>query len=184
MKRLCIILVLFILLSLSCSSLHPDRPVVEKGDFPDAVGLLDTIVRNNLKQHQIPGAAVALVHEGRVTFSRCYGYADTRKKVAITEDTYFMAGSLTKSLTALAVLKLIDEGKIDPNANIKKYISDFSIRDLYDGEPFITVNHLLTHTSGLMVDYYVHMTGEKKHSNADLLSQLEKEYLCFKLGSA
>jgi len=184
MNRLRIIVLSLILLSLSCSPLHPDRPVFKKGDFPAAATDLDTIIRNNLKQQRIPGAAVALVHEGRVIFSRCYGYADTEKKVPITEDTYFMAGSLTKSLTALAVQKLIEQGKIDPNADIKNYIPDFSIRTLYDGEVPITVNHLLTHTSGLMVDYYVHSTDGKKYSNADLLSQLRKEYLCFKPGSA
>ena len=95
-----------------------------------------------------------------------------------------MAGSLTKPFTALAVLKLIEEGKIDPHADIRKYISDFSIRNLDGGEAPITVNHLLTHTSGLMIDYYVRSSRERKHSNADLLSQLQKEYLCFKPGSA
>jgi CubicO group peptidase (beta-lactamase class C family) len=184
MNRLLIILLSFILLSLSCSSLHPDRPAIEKGDFPGAVTVLDAIIRNNLKQHRIPGAAVALVHEGRVIFSRCYGYGDTGKKVATTEDTYFMVGSLTKSFTALAVLKLIEQGKIDPNIDIRNYLPNFSIRSLYDGETLVTVNHLLAHTSGLMVDYYVHLTGGKKSSKADLLSQLQKEYLCFKPGSA
>jgi len=184
MNRLRIIVLSFILLCLNCSSLHPDRPVFKKGDFPGAVAVLDTIIRKNLKRQRIPGAAVALVHEGRVIFSRCYGYADTGKKVPITEDTYFMVGSLTKSFTALAVLKLIEEGKIDPHADIRRYIPDFSIKNLYDGEVPITVNHLLTHTSGLMIDYYAHLTGEKKQSNADLLSQLRNEYLCFKPGSA
>ena len=183
MNRLRIVVLSFILLCLNCSSLHPDRPVFEKGDFPGAVSVLDTIIRNNLKQQRIPGAAVALVHEGRVIFSRCYGYGDTGKEVAITEDTYFMVGSLTKSFTALAVLKLIEQGKINPHADIRKYIPDFSIKNLYDGEVPITVNHLLTHTSGLMIDYYAHLTGEKKYSNADLLSQLRNEYLCFKPGS-
>jgi CubicO group peptidase (beta-lactamase class C family) len=184
MNRLRIIVLSFILLCLNCSSLHPDRPVFKKGDFPGAVAVLDTIIRNNLKQQRVPGAAVALVHEGRVIFSRCYGYADTGKKVPITEDTYFMVGSLTKSFTALAALKLIEQGKVDLHADIRKYIPDFSIKNLYDGEVPITVNHLLTHTSGLMIDYYAHLTGEKKYSNADLLSQLRNEYLCFKPGSA
>ena len=184
-NRLLIIVLSFILLSLGCSSLHSDRPIFKKGDFPGAVTALDTIIKNNLKHHRIPGAAVALVHEGRVIFSQCYGYADTPKKVPITEDTYFMAGSLTKSFTALAVLKLIEEGKIDLHADIKKYIPGFSIKKLYDGDEVpITVNHLLTHTSGLMIDYYVRSAGERKNSNADLLSQLRDEYLCFKPGSA
>jgi CubicO group peptidase (beta-lactamase class C family) len=187
MNRLLLIVLLLIFLclpSLNCSSLHPDRPAFNKGDFPGAVGFLDSIIRSNLEKQRIPGAAVALVQDGKVIFSRCYGYADTQKKVPITEDTYFMVGSLTKSFTALAVLKLIEHGKIDLHADIKTYIPDFSIKNLYGGETLITVNHLLTHTSGLMIDYYVHLTGGKKQSDADLLSQLGKEYLCFKPGSA
>jgi CubicO group peptidase (beta-lactamase class C family) len=162
MNRWLIIVFSLILLCLNCSSLHPDQPVFKKGDVPGAVAVLDTIIRNNLKQQRIPGAAVALVHEGRVIFSRCYGYGDAEKKVAISENTYFMVGSLTKSFTALAVLKLIEQGKINPHVDIKNYIPGFSIRNLYDSEAPINVNHLLTHTSGLMVDYYVHLTGEKK----------------------
>jgi CubicO group peptidase (beta-lactamase class C family) len=187
MNRLLLIVLLLIFLclpSLNCSSLHPDRPAFNKGDFPGAVGVLDSIIRSNLEKQRIPGAAVALVQDGKIIFSRCYGYADTPKKVPITEDTFFMVGSLTKSFTALAVLKLIEHGKIDLHADIKKYIPDFSIKNLYGGETLITVNHLLTHTSGLMIDYYVHLTGGKKQSDADLLSQLRKEYLCFKPGSA
>ena len=119
MNRLLIIVLSFILLSLSCSSLHPDQPTFEKGDFSGAVTALDTIIRNNLKQHRIPGATVALVHEGKVIFSKCYGYADTKKKAPITEDTYFMVGSVTKPFTALAILKLIEQGRIDPQADIR-----------------------------------------------------------------
>jgi CubicO group peptidase (beta-lactamase class C family) len=184
MNRLLIIALSFILLSPGCSSLHSNRPIIKKGDFPGAVTALDTIIRNNLKKHRIPGAAVALVHEGKVIFSQCYGYADTMKKAPVTEDTYFMAGSLTKSFTALAVLKLIEQGKIDLHADIKKYIPDFSIKNLYDGEVPITVDHLLSHTSGLMIDYYVRSIRERKNSDAELLSQLRNEYLCFKPGSA
>jgi CubicO group peptidase (beta-lactamase class C family) len=177
-------LIFLCLLSINCSSLHPDRPILKKGDFTGAVSVLDSIIRKNLEQQRIPGAAVAVVHEGRVIFSQCYGYADTQNKVPIAEDTYFMVGSLTKSFTALAVLKLIEQGKIDLNADIKNYIPDFSIKNLDGGETRITVNHLLTHTSGLMIDYYVRRTGEKKQSNTDLLSQLREEYLCFRPGSA
>jgi CubicO group peptidase (beta-lactamase class C family) len=187
MKRLSLItslLIFFCLLSLSCSSLHQDQFLIKKEDFPSAVSALDSIIRDNLEQQRIPGAAVAVVHDGKIIFSQCYGYADTQKKVPITEDTYFMAGSLTKSFTALAVLKLVQQGKIDLNADIRKYIPDFSIRNLDGGETRITVNQLLTHTSGLMIDYYIPLTGDKRQFNAALLSQLRNEYLCFKPGSA
>ena len=184
MKRLLITVLSFFFLFQNCSSLQPHQPVFKTGDLSGAVNRLDAIIRNNLKQQQIPGAAVALVHEGQVIFSECYGYADIKKKVAVTEDTYFMTGSMTKSFTALAVLGLIEQGKIDPNADIKNYIPDFSIRSLQDLEAPITVNHLLTHTSGLMIDYYARFNGEKKYSNADLFSKLQNEYLCFKPGSA
>ncbi len=187
MNRLRVIvlsLIFLCFLPLNCSSLHPDRPVFKKVDFQDAVTAFDSIIRSSLERQKIPGAAVALVHDGRVIFSRCYGYADTEQKAAITEDTYFMLGSLTKSFTALAVLKLIEQGKIDPNVDIRKYIPEFSIKSLHAGKTSITVNHLLTHTSGLMIDYYARFTGGKKYSSADILSQLRNGYLCFEPGSA
>jgi len=184
MKRLLITVLSFLFLFQNCSSLHSDRPAFKQRDLSGAVTVLDTIIRNNLKQQRIPGAAVALVHEGQVIFSQCYGYADTERKVAVTEDTYFMIGSMTKSFTALAVLRLIEQGKIDPNADITNYIPKFSIRSFQDLEVPITVNHLLTHTSGLMIDYYARFNGENKYSNADLFSKLQNEYLCFKPGSA
>lgn len=186
-KRLPSIVFLLIfscLLSINCSSLHPDRPAFNNGDPEGAISALDENIRVNLEKQRVPGAAVALVHDGRVIFSQCYGYADTRKKVPITEDTYFMIGSLTKSFTALAILKLIEQGKIDLNADIRKYIPDFSIKNLDGGETTITVNHLLTHTSGLMIDYYLRDNGKEIQSDTELLSQIKDEYLCFKPGSA
>ena len=184
MNRLLIIVFSCVFLSLSCSSLYPHRTVFKNGDPSGAVTDLDTIIRNNLKQQQILGAAIALVHEGRVVFSRCYGYADSERKAPVTDETFFMAGSMTKSFTALAILQLIEQGRIDPNADIRNYIPEFSIRSLCDVEASITINHLLTHTSGLMIDYYGRFTDEQKYSSADLLSQLRNEYLCFKPGSA
>ncbi len=187
MNRLRVIvlsLIFLCFLALNCSSLHPDRPAFKKVDFQEAVTVFDSTIRSNLERQRIPGAAVALVRDGRVIFWRCYGFVDTEQKVAITEDTYFMLGSLTKSFTALAVLKLIEQGIIDPNADIRKYIPEFSIKSLHGGKVSITVNHLLTHTSGLMIDYYARFTGGKKYSNADILSQLKNEYLCFEPGSA
>src|SRR5512135_1691668 len=165
MNRLLIIVLSSIILCLNCHSPNSDRPVFKQGDLSGAITAFDTLIRKSLKKQRVPGAAVALVREGRVIFSRCYGYGDTKKKLPVTEDTYFMVGSLTKSFTALAVRKLVEQGKIDPHADIRNYIPDFAIRTVDGDETPITVNHLLTHTSGLMIDFYAHFSDGKEHSH-------------------
>jgi CubicO group peptidase (beta-lactamase class C family) len=91
-----------------------------------------------------PGAAVAVVVNGRVAFSRGYGLANIGTNTAVTEHTTFRLASLTKAFTAMAIMVLVDEGRLDLEAHVQGILSDFPSygRD-------ITVRHLLTHTSGL-----------------------------------
>ena len=67
---------------------------------------------------------VALVRDGRVVFGKGYGRADRDKAAAPTEDTLFRIGSLTKQLTAAAILTLVEQGKIDVADPVAKYVSE------------------------------------------------------------
>jgi len=92
----------------------------------------------------VPGAAVAVMVNGRVAFSRGYGMANIGTNTAITEHTTFRLASLTKAFTAMAIMVLIDEGRLRLEDHVRGILPDFPSygRD-------ITVRHLLTHTSGL-----------------------------------
>ena len=167
-----------------CRSVSLQRRAIQRGDFAAAAEYLDSLVLSLMKKHRLPGIAVNVVHEGRILYSRCHGIARINEHAPVTDETVFMAGSLTKSFTALAVMRLIKDGRVRADADIRTYIPEFSIRSHGAPSKPVTVRHLLTHTSGLMIDYYPRFTGEKRYGDRELLSLLKDEYLCFPPGTA
>src|SRR6202022_3150451 len=91
-----------------------------------------------------PGCALAVVKDGHIVYEHGYGMANLELSVAITPQSVFDIGSVSKQITAMAILLLVEEGKISLDADIRKYLPE--IPDY--GSP-ITIRHLLHHTSGL-----------------------------------
>ncbi len=173
-----------ILACCGCATAPSPRPAFVKGDLAGAGDYLDSLVRSLMRRHRIPGMAVVVAHEGRILYLRCLGAGRAGDPSGLPTGTRFMAGSLTKSFTAMAVMRLIREGALDPEAGITRYLPEFSMRTADGVERVITVRHLLTHTSGLMIDYYARFTGEKKYKDRELIALLRGEYLCFAPGTA
>lgn len=91
-----------------------------------------------------PGGAVILVREGQVIFRAARGMADVELGVALEPEHVFRLGSITKQFTAAAIMQLADEGKLAVEDPITKYLPDYPTQG-----HTITVEHLLTHTSGI-----------------------------------
>jgi CubicO group peptidase (beta-lactamase class C family) len=107
---------------------------------------LDGYLPTALKTNKVAGAVVVVVKDGKILFKKGYGYDDVARKRAVDPDrTLFRPGSITKLYTATAVMQLVEQGKIDLDANINTYL-DFRI-DGKGGKP-ITMRHLLSHTAG------------------------------------
>lgn len=91
-----------------------------------------------------PGCAVAVSHQGKLIVNRGYGSADLERDVPITPSTIFDAGSLTKQFVAAAILLLVEEKRLSLFDDVRKYIPEMP-----DHGQKITIDHLLTHTSGI-----------------------------------
>jgi D-alanyl-D-alanine carboxypeptidase len=91
-----------------------------------------------------PGAAVIVVRDGQVLFRKGYGMANLELSVPIAPEMVFRLGSITKQFTAVAILMLAEEGKLALDDEISKFLPDFPTHNQK-----ITVEHLLTHTSGI-----------------------------------
>jgi D-alanyl-D-alanine carboxypeptidase len=91
-----------------------------------------------------PGAAVIVVRDGQVVFRKGYGMANMELGVAIEPDMIFRIGSITKQFTAVSILMLVEQGKLSLSDEITKFLPDYPTQ----GHK-ITVEHLLTHTSGI-----------------------------------
>jgi CubicO group peptidase (beta-lactamase class C family) len=124
-------------------------PSQEQGptDPAELEAFLDELLRKEMEGNHIAGAAVSVVKDGKLLFAKGYGYADVDRKIPVdSEHTLFRVGSVGKMFTWTAVMQLVEQGKLDLNADINTYL-DFRIPDTYP-QP-ITLKHLLAHTSGL-----------------------------------
>jgi CubicO group peptidase (beta-lactamase class C family) len=106
-------------------------------------------VENCIRENDIPGAAVAVVTGDSVLFTAGFGYANLEKKIPVTVNTHFFLGSITKSFTALGIVKLVEEGKIDLNTPVKEILPDIIIQNRWEKTDPVRVVHLLEHTAGI-----------------------------------
>ncbi len=108
---------------------------------------IDGVMATQLSSQHIAGATIAVVKDGELFFAEGYGYEDVEKKVPVDpEQTLFRVGSTSKLFTWTAIMQLVEEGKLDLDADVNTYLADFKIPDTY-AEP-ITIRNLLTHTPG------------------------------------
>jgi CubicO group peptidase (beta-lactamase class C family)/beta-lactamase regulating signal transducer with metallopeptidase domain len=109
--------------------------------------LLRPVVINHMADRYIAGAAVAVVHEGKVVYRAGFGRREVFQEDPVNPDeTIWRIGSVTKVLTGAAVLQLVDRGSLDLDADVNRYLTTFTVPATYS-EP-VRVRHLLTHTAG------------------------------------
>jgi CubicO group peptidase (beta-lactamase class C family) len=113
---------------------------------PDLEAFLDALIPAQLQNRDIAGAVVAVVKGGQVLLAKGYGYADfAAKKPVVADKTLFRPGSISKVFTAIAVMQLVEQGKLDLDRDVNDYL-DFAIPKSF-AEP-VTLRRILTHTAG------------------------------------
>ncbi|EDY44088.2 conserved hypothetical protein [Streptomyces sp. SPB074] len=113
---------------------------------------VDRLVRAQLGEYRIPGAAVVVVREGRQVLAKGYGYADAGARTPVDpERTGFFLASDAKLLTAIAVLQQVEKGRLGLDTDVNRYLRTFKIADTCPGQP-VRVRDLLTHTAGFDPD--------------------------------
>ena len=113
----------------------------------DAMANLDAFITRALKQYQVPGAAVAVVQNGKVALLKGYGVRDVTKPGAVDENTIFQLASVTKTLTAAAAATVVDDGKLDWDKPIFNYLPEFVGYDPYMTR-WLTERDLLAQRTG------------------------------------
>lgn len=112
----------------------------------DRFTAIDHYVEQRLADHRVPGAAFVIVQNGSAVHAKAFGTA--RKDVPMTVDTPFVIGSLSKAFTATAVMQLVEEGKVELDAPVQRYLPEFRLGDARAASQ-ITVRQLLHQSSGL-----------------------------------
>ncbi|PLR99249.1 serine hydrolase domain-containing protein [Bacillus sp. T33-2] len=114
--------------------------------------------------------SVLVLHKGKVLVDESYGYADREQKVPFKNDELFPIGSITKSMTTIAILKLEEEGNLSVDDKVSKYVPEFK----YGNK--ITIHQLLNHSSGLG-DYLTMKDYSRPYSDEEILKLINKEPL-------
>ena len=101
--------------------------------------------------YNVPGAALALITDGRIVLETGYGFRDLETHAPVTTATLFNIGSISKSFTALGIAQLVDQHQVDLDTPVIRYIPDLRLSDPR-GAQAVTLRQLLSHTSGLPPD--------------------------------
>jgi CubicO group peptidase (beta-lactamase class C family) len=139
---------------------------------------VDVTVSRLMASQNVPGAAVAIVQDGRIVKVRGYGFADVEHAVPVGPATIFQSGSLGKQFTAAAVLLLAEDGLLDVDDPITEHLTDVPA-EWQD----ITIRHLLTHTSGLGA-YEPRVNFRDDYTDEELLGEIAAADRSFEPGEA
>jgi CubicO group peptidase (beta-lactamase class C family) len=120
-------------------------------------GYVDGLMTGLIAAGEFPGATIVIIQDGKVTLQAGYGFADIRARTPVDPDrTRFRVASISKLFTATAVMQLVEQGKVDLNADVNTYLTGFKIPPTY-AEP-VTLANILTHTAGFD-DKYLGMSA-------------------------
>ena len=158
-KSMALILTLMVLLSIVAPVMAQKNETVRGMNLPgmaspaqgptdpaEMEAFLDDFFAKSMEEHHVPGAAISIVKDGQLFFAKGYGYADLENKIPVDAgQTVFAIGSVGKLFTWTAVMQLVEQGKLDLDADVNTYL-DFCIPDTYPAP--ITLKHLMTHTAG------------------------------------
>jgi CubicO group peptidase (beta-lactamase class C family) len=123
-------------------------------DVKQFVSELDQKIPELLNDFIVPGTAIAIIENGKVVLQKGYGYADVEKGIKVSNQTGFNIGSISKTVAAWGVLKLVEEGKIDLDAPVEKYLTRWHLPESEFDANKVTIRRLLSHTAGLSLHGY------------------------------
>lgn len=171
------------LLSLLCAvPSYADDPTLTAEQLAPIRHALSELIETEMKAKKIAGLSLALVENQKITWATGFGFADKSLQRPARAETLYSVGALSTLLTASAVLQYVDQGAIDLDQPIKKYLPDFSIRSRFGNVPPITPRNLLSHHSGLPAMHFKDMWAEKSEPLTAFVNRLKDEYVAYPPG--
>ena len=127
-------------------------------DLPPAVTIkgrpapLAESLAERMSATKTPGVSIAFFEDGRIRWTRTYGFADVAARRPVTPETLFQAASISKPVTAMAALRLVQDGRLDLDADINSRLTEWRVpASGFTAERKVTLRELLSHTAGLTV---------------------------------
>jgi CubicO group peptidase (beta-lactamase class C family) len=172
---------LAILSQLSCASAPADNAVadrqraVEESLLPAVVVAGDSAptfsITARMEHYKVPGVSIAVVHDGKIEWAKGYGAREVGSTDSVTASTRFQAASISKPVAATAALRLVEEGRLELDANVNDALKSWRVPDNeFTAKQPVTLREILSHTAGLTVHGFPgYAVGEKVPSTVDVL---------------
>jgi CubicO group peptidase (beta-lactamase class C family) len=107
---------------------------------------------DRLRQLHVPGVSVAVINDGKIEWAKGYGVVEAGKETPVTADTLFQAASISKPVSALAALRLIDQGGLDLDRDVNEYLTSWKVpENEFTRQHAVDLRGILSHTAGLTV---------------------------------
>src|ERR1044071_4339265 len=136
-----------LVLALAC--LTPTTGVVAQAARLDS---LDAFVKAQMAQRHIRGLSLAIIKDGKIAVARAYGVVDDSSKAPVTTATLFKAGWISKPVSALGALHLVEAGKLSLDADVNTKLTSWKVpENRFTATEKVTLRRLLSHTAGMTV---------------------------------
>lgn len=165
-----VFVVLFVFVFQACSQ--------DNSSFESFKNKFDSDFKSELKENHVSHASFALINRDSVVFEDNF----SAKGDNANRDKPYLIGSVTKVFTAVAIMQLYEQGKIDIDKPVSDYVTDFRIHQRFPDSSPITIRSVLTHHAGLPSDIYLHKFSAGKHDFNEILPYLNSQYTCFPVG--
>lgn len=174
--RLILVFGVFTLL-FACSSTPDKEPPKAwiQGDYEPAIRYLEEALQTELDIGDIVGLSVALIDDQDVVWQQGFGYSDIDSDVYIDDSSRYRTGNITQLYTAIAIMQLVEKGKITLDQPLQEILPEFTIQSRFSSTEPITVRNLLSHHAGLPAD----LLGDRSLAFNQILPSLAQMNLSF-----
>ncbi|HET7550410.1 MAG TPA: serine hydrolase domain-containing protein, partial [Gemmatimonadaceae bacterium] len=117
-------------------------------NYRAVVAKLEPFIEHEMRSKELPAVSIALVDDQKIVWSHGFGFANPEDSVRATAKTIYRVGSVSKLFTDIAVMQLVEQGKLDLDAPVSRYVPSFRPENPFGGE--ITLRELMSHRSGLV----------------------------------
>lgn len=158
----------------------PQSELIQRGDYRYLKEYITAHIKKRIQQTKIVGLSIALVDHHKLVWAEGFGYQNKEDNIKATDKSIYHLGSVTKVITATAIMQLVEKGLIDLDKPIHNYVPEFQIKSRFkDTEP-ITVRSLLTHHSGLPGDREINQFTREPHERFSVVSDhYRNEYTAY-----
>jgi CubicO group peptidase (beta-lactamase class C family) len=158
----------------------PQSELVQRGDYSYLKEFITDHIQKRIQQENVVGLSIALVNDQKLVWAEGFGYQNKEDNIKATDKSIYHLGSVTKVITATAIMQLVERGMIDLDKPIRAYVPEFNIKSRFSETSAITVRTLLSHHSGLPGDRLINQFARKPHEPFSIvLKHFENEYAAY-----